>query len=53
MTTSSQTTANLKSIIETLDQRIHELSKKPSAAIYEVGQLNALRKKASNLLTTA
>lgn len=53
MNTSEQTTADLKSIIETLDQRIHELNTQPSTAIHEVGQLNALRQQASNLLTTA
>jgi chaperonin cofactor prefoldin len=50
MTTSSQTTTNLKSIIETLDQRIHELNTQPNAETNEVGHLKSRRKQAAYLL---
>jgi hypothetical protein len=53
MITSSQTTADLTSIIETLDQRIHELNSQPSAGTDEVGPLDALRAQAVSLVSAA
>lgn len=54
MNTSSQTTADLKSIVETLDQRIHELATQSDPASLDVDtealHLVDLRDQASALL---
>ena len=53
MCTTSQTIADVKSVIEIIEQRIHELATPENTNNREVQMLNALHKQASGILSEA